>query len=129
MNLDHAIINKQVWKSDIIDDYVTALLTSALDLLRRGVVYFNNDDVDEAFQPGDKTTVGAAIKALAIANIIEPWRGSDPAREIFGGMRRSSRPCCNGHRNQLYTLKHVASAQTWLKRHGRNHQPLQLELF
>lgn len=77
MNVEQAIIHKQAWKSPVLDAYVTALLRAALRLLDRGVYYFNNDDVAEADQPNDGTTVGAAFKLLALEKIIEPWRGND----------------------------------------------------
>jgi hypothetical protein len=129
MNVEAAIIHKQAWKSDVLDRYVTSLLRAALRLTDEGITHFNNDDVHELDQPNDKTTVGAAFKLMAMENIIEPWRGNIPEREIWGGMRRSSRKCNNGHRNQLYTLTNRGIAETWLRRHGVAIRPNQLDLF
>lgn len=129
MNVEQAIIHKQAWKSPVIDAYVSALLRAALSLLDRGVVHFNNDDVAEVDQPNDGTTVGAAFKLLALEKIVEPWRGNIAEREIFGGMRRSSRKCNNGHRNQLYTLTNRGIAHEWLRRHGQDVGEQQLDLF
>jgi hypothetical protein len=129
MNVEHAIIHKQTWKSDILDRYTTGLLLAALRLLDDGVPHFNNDDVPEPYQPGDKTTVGAAFKLLALANIIEPWRGNIAEQGIYGGMRRSSRRGNNGHRNPLYNLTNTGIAREWLERHGVELEPVQLSLF
>jgi hypothetical protein len=129
MNVEQAIIHKQAWKSPVLDAYVSALLRAALRLLDRGVYYFNNDDVVEADQPNDGTTVGAAFKLLAMEKIIEPWRGNDQERDIYGGYRRSSRKCNNGHRNQLYTLTNRGIAEEWMRRHGQDVERRQLDLF
>ncbi len=127
--VEAAIIHKQAWKSEVLDRYVSALLREALHLAGDGITHFNNDDVRDIDQPNDKTTVGAAIKLLAMENIIEPWRGNAPEREIWGGMRRSSRKCNNGHRNQLYTLTNRGIAEAWLRKHGVAIRPNQLDLF
>lgn len=129
MNVEQAIIHKQAWKSPVLDAYVTALLRAALRLLDRGTVYFNNDDVAEADQPNDGTTVGAAFKLLMLETVVEPWRGTVSEREIYGGMRRSGRKCNNGHRNQLYTLTNRGIAHEWLRRHGQGVGETQLDLF
>lgn len=129
MNLDQAIIHKLAWKSPVIDAYVSALLRAAISLRDRGVSFFNNDDVAECDQPNDGTTVGAAFKLLALENIIEPWRLNVPEADIWGGMRRSSRKCNNGHRNQLYALTNRGVAEAWLRRHGVEPPPRQLDLF
>jgi hypothetical protein len=128
MTVERAIIQKQIWKSPVMDTYVTALLTSALALYHRGTPYFNGDDVPESSQPGDGTTAGAAIRMLTVARIIEPWRGSVESAGIWGGMRRSTRECCNGHRNQLYALTNTGIAIEWLDRHGVRVEPVQGEL-
>lgn len=117
-SLEEAVVNKLVWKGPLMDRYARALLLAALDLAARGKTYFNNDDVEEAAQPGDKTTVGTAIKLLINEKIITPFRGNIPDLEVWGGMRRSSRACNNGHRNQLYTLTNAGIAREWLRRHG-----------
>ena len=129
MNVEAAIIHKQAWKSPVLDKYVSSLLCSALRLDSEGISFFNNDDVPELDQPNDGTTVGASFKLLAMENVIEPWRGNIPDREIWGGMRRSSRKCNNGHRNQLYTITNRGIAETWLRRHGVAIAPRQLEFF
>lgn len=114
-----AILHKQTWKRPEMDQYARALLTEArrLYLIER-VVYFNNDDVPELSQPGDGKTVGLVVKLLTHEKIIEPYRGSHPELEIWGGMRRSTRRCNNGHRNQLYKIRSMALLETWLDRHG-----------
>ena len=123
-----AIIHKQAWKSMLMDRYATALLEAALDLNGIGRPYFNNDDVTEQYQPNDKTTVGTVFKLLSMEHLIAPWRGSVPELDIYGGMRRSSRPCTNGHRNQLYTLGQMELVTAWMQRHGVDIRRPQLEL-
>lgn len=129
MNVEQAIIHKQAWKSPVLDAYVSALLRAALRLLDSGTIYFNNDDVGDLDQPGDGTTVGVSFKLLSHENIIEAWRGCDDEQGIYGGIRRSSRRCNNGHRNQLYTLTNRGIAEEWLRRHGHIIEPRQLDLF
>lgn len=128
MNVEQAIIHKQAWKSGVMDAYATALLRSALRLLDQGVTYFNNDDVREIDQPNDGTTVGATFKLLTLENVIAPWRTTIERLQIYGGMRRSGRRCCNGHRNQLYCLVNRGIAEEWLRRHGVEVEPRQLDL-
>lgn len=123
-----AIIHKQTWKSAIFDRYATALLEAARDLHGIGREYFNNDDVAEEFQPGDKTTVGTVFKLLTMEHLITPWRGTIADQDIYGGMRRSTRPGCNGHRNQLYTLGQMELVLAWLQRHGVDIRRPQFEL-
>jgi len=130
MNVEHAIITKQTWRSPVMDAYARALITSGRTLLLfKRVPYFNNDDVPAAFQPNDGTTVGATFKQLQLAGIIEPWRGSVPELQIWGGMRKSTRPENNGHRNQLWALTSIAAADTWLSRHGATQPDQQMRLF
>lgn len=126
--IEEAIISKNVWRSEIIDKYCTHLLLAALDLLANGTSYFNNDDVPDAHQPHDKTTVGAAIKQLLMVKIIQPWHCNVEDKDIWGGMRRSTRECCNGHRNQLYALTNEGMAREWLSRHQVKTVPIQTEL-
>lgn len=128
MHVDHVIISKQAWKSPAMDLYAGALLTNALRLYASGTVYFNGDDVPEAYQPGDGTTAGAVIRMLTSLKIIEPWRGTVESKKIWGGMRRSTRECCNGHRNQLYALTNTGIAREWLSRHGTPQERVQEEL-
>ena len=120
---------KLEWKSSDMLAYGVALVRAGYDLLRNAQVYFNNDDVPEADQPRDRTTVGATFMALSAAGVICPWRGNDPAAEIYGGIRRSTRPECHSHRNQLWTLTSVAIAEEWLRRHGYAFRPVQGDLF
>ena len=116
---DEAVILKAAWRAPALNEYATALVRAGRDLyLDRNVVYFNNDDVGEEHQPGDKTTVGSAFRMLLAAGVIEPWHGTDEARSIWGGMRRSTRAECHGHRNQLYCLVSLPIADEWLLRHG-----------
>lgn len=129
MQIERAIIHKQAWKGPIIDAYAAALLRAALRRLDEGCSYFNNDDVPEIDQPGDKTTVGVVFKLLMLESVIEPWRGNVPDLGIWGGMRRSGRKCNNGHRNQLYCLTNRGIAEAWLRRHGAPVRPRQLDLF
>jgi hypothetical protein len=111
MSVEQAAIRKFAWKPDLAQ-YVTALLSA---LLTRP--YGNNDDVAEALQPLDKTTVGAGIRVAIDAGCIVPLRASIESAGIFGGMRKSTRPGCNGHRNQLYQVV-APVAREWLTRHG-----------
>lgn len=129
MNLTEAIIAKLTWRSGVAHAYASALLRAALALADAGVVYFNNDDVDELDQPLDKTTVGSVFRMLMAANIIEPWRGTVATQMIWGGMRRSTRRANNGHRNQLYTLTSHGIATEWLRRCGAAPAPKQLTLL
>lgn len=124
-----AVVHKQCWKNDVITRYVSALLQQARRLHGEGIVFFNNDDVPDVHQPGDKTTVGAAFKLMIHEDIIEPFRGSVAAQEIWGGYRKSSRKCNNGHKNQLYQLTSTAIADAWLTRHGYATEARQLALF
>jgi hypothetical protein len=116
--VDEAIVAKLTWRHPVMVAYTRALIARALALLEAGVVFFNNDDVAEEDQPGDGTTVGSVIRQLLDAHILEPWRGSLPDAGIWGGMRKSSRRECHGHRNQLYTLTNRGLAEAWLRRHG-----------
>jgi hypothetical protein len=125
--IEEVIIEKLTWKPEI-EDFALAVLVTARALRMTGVSYFNNDDVPDGDQPLDRTTVGAAFKMLALANIIAPWRGTIESKEIWGGMRRSSRRCCHGHRNQLYELTNTGIAEEWLRRHGGAPQPAQTEM-
>lgn len=124
MKIEEAIIAKCVWKSDEMDTYITAFLEAALRL-----PYVNNDDVHDHAQPLDKTTVGTAIKLLLIEHIIQPFHGNVPLKDIWGGMRRSTRACCNGHRNPLYTLTNAGLARAWLAAHGYRVPSPQMDLF
>jgi hypothetical protein len=117
--VDTAILAKLTWKQRVMEQYAEALLLTAVQHLDKDVVFFNNDDVPDVDQPGDKTTVGAVIRQFLTVHLIEPWYGSLAEFEIHGGMRRSSRPECHGHRNQLYTLTSRALAEEWLRRRGR----------
>lgn len=129
MLVHEAIIAKLSWKTPLMDSFAQALIEAAFRLRNSGIIYFNGDDVDEWAQPGDKTTVGTVFKLLLMENIIELWRGSIPELGIYGGIRRSSRPGNNGHRNQLYILTSVGIANAWLERHGRTVTREQLSLF
>jgi hypothetical protein len=127
--VDHALLAKLAWKNETVSSYARALLTQAVRLRQGGVLFFNNDDVPEEFQPGDGNTVGAVFRMLHTLKIIQPWRGSVESKDIWGGMRRSTRECCNGHRNQLYELTNEGIARAWLERHGVDLHPAQLNLF
>ena len=127
--IEEVVIEKGTWKREPLETFARAVVCRALNLRLIGVTYFNNDDVADADQPGDKTTVGAAFKLLAIANVIAPYRGTIESLEIWGGIRRSSRPCCHGHRNQLYELTNTGMAEEWLRRHGGAPQPAQQEMM
>lgn len=116
--VQEAIIAKHTWRSTEIDDYVTAFLTAGFQLMSVNRTFLNNDDVEDAFQPLDGSTSGAAIKQLLMAKIISPWRGNVESENIWGGMRRSSRKFCHGHPNPVYQLN-VPLAREWLMRHGR----------
>lgn len=126
---EQAVIIKSVWKSPELDRYAEGLLTAALKRWDAGVVYFNNDDVPTAYQPLDKSTVGCVFKQLQVSHIIEPWRGNIPELGIWGGMRQSTRACCNGHRNPTWTLTSRSLAEEWLRRHGVAVEERQPELF
>lgn len=126
--VNEAIEAKLVWKPGTITDYARALLTEAVRLHWKGVPYFNNDDVAEADQPGDKTTVGAAVRMLINAKIIEATGVHLPDRGIRFGQRASTRVGNHGHRNQLYALTNHAIAQEWLERHGGSVEVAQLEI-
>lgn len=117
MNVTEAIIHKLAWKTPVIDRYATGLLKAALRLQDNGIVYFNNDDVAEAYQPGDGTTVGTVFKLMMMEHVIQPFYSNIPSLAIYGGMRRSTRSCNNGHRNQLYQLNSTSIAVEWLERH------------
>jgi hypothetical protein len=118
-NIRDVVICKTEWKSPQIHRYAVALVLAARRLrAEQHTLHFNNDDVDAAFQPNDGTTVGAAFRMLLSAGVITPWRGTLEAHGIYGGMRRSTRPECNGHRNQLYQLISMDIADAWLRRHG-----------
>jgi hypothetical protein len=124
-DLGTVCVRKMAWSPDLVR-YVTALLTS---LLARP--YGNNDDVPDAVQPLDRTTVGAGIRVALDAGCIVPWRGTIEALQIYGGMRRSSRPDCHGHRNPLYQVV-APVANEWLTRHGvaiSNSTECQMELI
>jgi len=124
------IVHKLVWKSYDMDGYANALLAVAHTLyLDYACVYFNNDDVPEDAQPLDGNTVGLTIKLLCSEGILSPWRGNVPDLEIWGGMRRSSRKCCHGHRNPLYGIASMSKLETWLERHGSSVEQRQGELF
>ena len=117
--IDGVVVLKAAWRAPTLNAYATALVESARGLyLDQGVSYFNNDDVADEHQPGDKTTVGAAFRMLIAAGVIEAWRGNDEAKGIWGGIRKSTRPECHGHRNQLYRLVSIGLADEWLARHG-----------
>ena len=119
-HVDRVAAQKMFWHSAKVDAYVGALLKAALKLNAQDIVYFNNDDVPDPFQPGDGTTVGALFGMLKSKHVhlIQPWRGSVAAEKIWGGIRKSTRECCNGHPNQLYTLTSVGLAEAWLRQHG-----------
>jgi len=112
--VQEAIIAKQTWRSPVMDKYITGFLTAGLTCGRE---YVNNDDVAEEYQVGDKHTTGSAIKQLLMAKIIHHWTGCLPDKNIYGGMRPSTRAGNNGHRNPLYTLN-APMAKEWLRRHG-----------
>lgn len=103
--VDAAVVAKLVWKSGRMRDYAAALLRAALDL---DGLAFNNDDVPDADQPLDKTTVGAVFRMLAGANVIKCAERT----------RKSSRAGCRGHRNLLWYLTNKAIARAWLKANG-----------
>ena len=124
-DLGTVCVRKLAWSPDLVR-YVTALLSA---LLTRP--YGNNDDVPDTVQPLDRTTVGAGIRVALDAGCIVPWRGTIEALQIYGGMRRSSRPDCHGHRNPLYQIV-APVAREWLQRHGvamPAAQALQMELL
>lgn len=130
MSITDVVIHKQTWKSAEHNGYARALLTEARRLrLFEGVVYFNNDDVDDTHQPGDKTTVGSVFKLLLHEEIIEPYYETNPEKNIFGGRRRSSRACNNGHKNPLYSIASMTKLETWLQRHGGVPAGPQMELL
>ena len=128
MTILNTVVHKLTWKSAAVDAYTTALLRAAVSLREKGIVYFNNDDVAEDFQPLDKTTVGVAFKLLLHEVIITQWRDTIASADIWGGYRRSTRRVNNGHRNQLYSLANRSLARTWLVRHGVVEAPRQLDL-
>lgn len=108
---DTAAIQKLAWKPEAVR-YLTALLQA---LLVR--TYGNNDDVPADAQPLDKTTAGAMVRAALASGLIVHYRGSHPELDIYGGIRRSTRPECHGHRNPLYCVV-APVAREWLERHG-----------
>lgn len=125
-----AIIHKQTWKTAVMDGYARAFLKAGMDLYRfRRVRFFNNDDVPSECQPCDKTTVGCVVNLLIREGLIEPYRESHPEKEIWGGMRRSTRKENHGHRNQLYRIKSWGLVETWMARHGGDPDPVQPSLF
>lgn len=99
--VQEAIEAKLFWKPGTTTDYGLALLSAAVRLHRKGIPYFNNDDVPEVQQPGDKTTVGAVVRMMINAKIIEATGVHLPEKGIRFGQRASTRAGCNGHRNQL----------------------------
>lgn len=126
---DIAVEQKCAWKSALMQRYAVALVKAAIQIRRdRGIEYFNSDDVPPTSLPNDKTTIGAATRLLLAAGVIGPFRDTLAAFEIFGGIRRSSRPCCNGHRNQLYRLVSLPLAEEFLRRNGVETEANQLEL-
>lgn len=132
MNVTEAIVHKLAWKSPVLDRYANGLLLAALELRRRGRQYFNNDDVPEMYQPHDKTTVGVVFKLLMNERVITRFHVTIADKNIFGGMRASTRLGNNGHRNQLYELTNESIAREWLERHGATPPPKpaeQQELF
>lgn len=125
-----ALLHKQTWQGPLMDAYARALLTAARRLyLFEHTVYFNNDDVPEDKQPNDGKTVGLVFKLLLHEGIIERYRGTNEAREIYGGFRKSKRRKNNGHENPLYSIKNMALLETWLQRHGGLGDVRQGELF
>lgn len=129
MNVTDAMIHKMAWKAPVLDKYATGLLTAALRLRANGVQFFNNDDVPDFFQPGDRTTVGIVFKLLMHERVITRFHVTIPDAKIFGGMRASTRKENNGHRNQLYELTNEGMAREWLERHGVTVEPVQQQLF
>jgi hypothetical protein len=129
MNADEAIIAKLVWKSNETRAYARELLETGVRLYIAGKPYFNNDDVRESAQPGDKTTVGAVIRTLLMQKIIERAFVHLPDQGIHYGTRKSSRPECNGHANPVYKLTNTGIAMEWLKRNGGPVAPRQMNLF
>jgi hypothetical protein len=110
-DLGTVCIRKLAWSPELVR-YVSALLQVML-----ARPYGNNDDVPDSVQPLDRTTVGAGIRVALDAGCIVPFRLTIESLNIFGGMRRSSRPECHGHRNPLYQVV-APVAREWLKRHG-----------
>jgi hypothetical protein len=110
---DKAIIIKAAWKKESLAMYLTSFLKAGL----RATGPFNNDDVPDAEQPLDKTTVGAGVRMLLACNIISH----------AGTTRPSTRKECNGHRNNLYIVQ-PGLAREWLRRHGVETETRQLDL-
>lgn len=128
-SVEEAIIAKMTWKTDESKRYARALLETGVSLFLRGTGHFNNDDVKPEFQPLDKTTVGAVVKLLVMAGVIEFAPVHLPEKGVRHGYRKSTRPECNGHRNPVYRLTNTGIALEWLKRNGSVPLPRQGELF
>jgi hypothetical protein len=118
VTIDEAVIRKSSWKNECIKNYCIALVRAGMERAFSACPYFNNDEVPEPQQPNDKTTVGAAFRMLMTAGVILPFRGTIESKEIFGGMRASTRAGNNRHRNQLYVLTSAPVAAEWLLRQG-----------
>lgn len=124
-----AIERKLVWKSELFRRYAVALVEAAVELKKvRGIVYFNSDDCPAWALPGDQTTIGAATRVLLACSVIVPFRETIFELAIFGGMRKSTRECCHGHRNPLYSLTSLPIAEEFLRRNGVELVKGQMEL-
>lgn len=116
--LEQAIAAKALWRSEVMDRYVTGFLLAGIELARKRVPFVNNDDVADRFQAHDRTTSGAAIAQMVRAGLIIPYYGNHPEQGIEFGTRKSTRPENHKHRNRVYSLASVRIAETWLERHG-----------
>lgn len=126
--IDAVVERKTVWRSETMHRYAIGLIEAALRLAEAGIPYFNSDDAPDWCLPNDKTTIGAGTRLLLAGNVMAPFRETLPGLGIYGGIRKSRRPCCNGHRNQLYTLTSLPIAREFLKRHGLTQPREQMEL-
>lgn len=114
-------------KPDLLSRYAVALVERAVEIKKvHGIVYFNSDDAPEWALPNDRTTIGAATRMLMASGVIAPFRETIVELHIFGGMRKSTRECCNGHRNPLYQL--TTRAEEFLLQHGAGIAKGQMEL-